>query len=278
MVNIMSDNDLDVVGEWTEVKLNILRDYASAYVTILKKQTSIRHVAYIDAFAGAGEHISKATKEKIEGSPAIALGLNFDHFHFIDLSGSKTERLKTMSAAAGKANVSIYQGDCNTVLIDKVFPTCLWMNRCRALCLLDPYKINLSWSVVKKAGETKSIEVFINFMIMDANMNALKKDPSKVSLEQAKRMTEFWGDETWRDIAYEDGLFAEYKDKVSNERIIEAYRKRLKEVAGFKYVPDPIPMRNSMGSTVYYLFFASPNDTGAKIVEQVFDKHMKGGQ
>jgi len=269
----MPDSDLDVVGEWTEVKLNILRDYASVYATILKKQTSIRHVAYIDAFAGAGEHISKTTGEKIEGSPAIALKLNFDHFHFIDLSGSRTERLKTMSAE--KTNVSIYQGDCNTVLLDKVFPTCLWENRCRALCLLDPYKINLNWSVVKKAGGTKSIEIFLNFMIMDANMNAFKKDPPKVSPKEAKRMTEFWGDETWRDIAYEDGLFPEYKDKVSNEKIIEAYRKRLKDIAGFKYVPAPIPMRNSTGATVYYLFFASPNDTGAKIVRQIFDKHIK---
>jgi hypothetical protein len=55
-----------------------------------------------------------------------------------------------------------------------------------------------------------------------------------------------------------------------NQMIAEAYRKRLKEVAGFKYVPEPIPMRNSKNAVVYYLFFASPNETGAKIVGEIF--------
>ncbi len=43
----------------------------------------------------------------------------------------------------------------------------------------------LNWDVLKTAGEMKSIEVFYNFMIMDANMNVFMKDPSKVTPEQA---------------------------------------------------------------------------------------------
>jgi len=30
---------------------------------------------------------------------------------------------------------------------------------------------------------------------------------------------------------------------------------------------------NSLGATIYYLFFASPNQTGKKIVEHIFEKH-----
>jgi hypothetical protein len=34
----MAESDLDVVGNWTEVKLQILRDYSKEYAKILNKQ------------------------------------------------------------------------------------------------------------------------------------------------------------------------------------------------------------------------------------------------
>ena len=60
--------------------------------------------------------------------------------------------------------------------------------------------------------------------------------------------------------------------KESNEVVAEAFRKRLQQVAGFKFVPAPLPMRNRSRAIVYYLFFASPNATGDKIVRHIFDK------
>jgi three-Cys-motif partner protein len=125
----------------------------------------------------------------------------------------------------------------------------------------------------------KSIELFLNFMIMDANMNVLWRNPDAVAPDQARRMTIFWGDESWREAAYkkELGLFGEMEEKATNEDVIAAYGKRLKEVAGFKYVPDPIPMRNSRGNVVYYLFFASHNQTGDRIARDVFKKYRNKG-
>jgi hypothetical protein len=47
----------DEIGYWSEIKLDIVKDYASAYSRILAAQTkpALHHV-YIDAFAGAGGH------------------------------------------------------------------------------------------------------------------------------------------------------------------------------------------------------------------------------
>ena len=120
-----------------------------------------------------------------------------------------------------------------------------------------------------------SIEIFLNFSIMDANMNALHNNPASVSDAQVLRMTKFWGDDSWRTSAYrqERGLFEVIEEKESNDAVVAAYRKRLKEVAGFKHVPEPLPMRNTRGAVVYYLFFASPNPTGNKIVEHLFSKY-----
>jgi hypothetical protein len=45
------------------------------------------------------------------------------------------------------------------------------------------------------------------------------------------------------------------------------------EVAGFEYVPEPMPMRNKRNSIVYYLYFASPKPVAANIVQGIFKKY-----
>ena len=186
---------LDVVGYWTEIKLQILQDYAKEYAKILGSQESIKHVAYIDAFAGAGAHISKESGDIIQGSPARVLAIEprFSHYHFIEMREGRAKRLQDR---VSDESVTVYQGDCNEVLLKDVFPQCRYEDFRRALCLLDPYKLNPNWEVVATAGRMKSIEIFLNFMIMDANMNALKNNPDSVTIEQAQRMTAFWGDDS----------------------------------------------------------------------------------
>ena len=270
----MNNDQLDIVGYWTEIKLLILKEYAKAYAQILKHQKHIKHVAYIDAFAGAGAHISKTSGEQIEGSPAMVLSIQpgFSHYHFIEMDRNRAKRLRHQHH---RPDVTVYDGDCNQVLLRDVFPQCRYDEYRRALCLLDPYKLNPDWQVVETAGKMRSIEIFLNFMIMDANMNVLWTNPDRVAADQAARMTAFWGDDSWRKAAYktEPGLFGDMEEKAGNDAVVAAYRERLQKVAGFEYVPEPIPMRNGRGATIYYLFFASHNSTGSKIAESVVKKY-----
>ena len=125
----------------------------------------------------------------------------------------------------------------------------------------------------------KTIEIFYNFSIMDANMNVLKHIPEKVTEKSKIRMDKAWGDRSWREVAYTEqpSLFGSQPQKTDNDALATAFRKRLQKVAGFDYVPEPMPMRNSNGSIIYYLFFASGNSTGGKIVEEIFEKYRKTG-
>jgi three-Cys-motif partner protein len=270
---------LDEIGYWSEVKLDIVKEYAKAYSTIINVKPSIKGHIYIDAFAGAGVHISKQTEEYILGSPLNALNIKppFTEFYFIDLDGGKADALRKVCAAY--PNVKVREGDCNKLLLTEIFPLAEWSNYRRALCLLDPYGLHLNWEVVCKAGQMKSIEIFLNFPVMDMNMNVLRRNPDKVDKLQAARMNAFWGDDSWRNFAYQKtkNLFGDFEEKTGIEPVVAAYQNRLKKVAGFTYVPDPIPMRNSKGAIVYYLFFASPNETGAKIVGEIFDKYRSKG-
>jgi hypothetical protein len=81
-----------------------------------------------------------------------------------------------------------------------------------------------------------------------------------------------------KQIAYarspQRGLFGqEEMEKLENEVIAEAFRLRLVQVAGFRNVPPPLPMRNTRNAIVYYLFFASRNNTAGHIVKEVFDSY-----
>ena len=273
----MADSDIDDIGPWSEVKLDIVREYAQTYSRILSAQKKPRlHHVYIDAFAGPGVHISRATKEFIPGSPLNALNVRptFSEYHFIDIKQARVEALQQV--AQQRANVFVHEGDCNQVLLRKVFPKVLYEDFRRGLCLLDPYGLHLDWQVIYTAGQMKSVEIFLNFPIMDMNMNVLKHNQDAVPPEQAVRMTRYWGDESWKSAAYSTtGNLFGYEEKTDNEAITEAFRERLLRIAGFKHVSRPLAMRNSRDAVVYYLFFASPKPVALEIIEDIFRKHEK---
>ena len=267
----------DVINYWSEVKLDIIKDYAKAYSTVIcgQKKASLHHV-YVDAFAGAGQHISKKTGEFVPGSPLNALNVNppFKEHHLIDLDRDKAKNLSNLCRDCN--DVSVYEGNCNDILLKQVFPKIRYEDYRRGLCLLDPYGLHLNWEVIQTAGKMKSMEIFLNFPVMDMNMNALWNNLDQANPTQVARMNAFWGDESWKEAVYQPDLFGDpMKAGNSNELISKAFQARLedKNGAGFKYVPDPMPMRNKKNAIVYYLFFASHNDTGKGIVEQIFEKY-----
>lgn len=171
-------------------------------------------------------------------------------------------------------DVHFYNADCNDVLLSQVFPRIRYEDFRRGLCLLDPFGLHLDWKVIQTAGEMRSIEIFLNFPIHDMNRNVLHRDPTQVDPAQVRRMTRYWGDESWREDCYSShGSLFGIEEKQGNETVVGAFVKRLKKVAGFGYVPAPMPMRNTKGATVYYLIFASQRPVAAKIVRDIFEKH-----
>jgi three-Cys-motif partner protein len=116
---------------------------------------------------------------------------------------------------------------------------------------------------------------------MDMNMNAIWKNPDQAPLEGIDRMNRFWGDESWRQAAYaesDQGNLFSKPDlvKQDNAAIVKAFQTRLQTIAGFAFVPEPLPMRNSTNAVVYYLFFASQKPVAKKIIENIFKKHGGG--
>ncbi len=162
----------DEVGNWSEIKLDIIREYAAAYSRIIaaQRKPELHHV-YIDAFAGAGVHIARATGGYVSGSPLNALLTQppFKEYFLIDIVADKVDSLREITG--DRPDVHVLSGDCNAVLAEQVFPKVRYENYRRGLCLLDPYGLDLDWRVIATAGAMRSIEMFLNFPVMDMNRN-----------------------------------------------------------------------------------------------------------
>ena len=268
--------NLDEIGPWSEIKLDILRDYAAPYSTILKRNGF--HHGYIDAFSGPGLHIRKAGGEEVLGSPLVALAVQppFAEYHFIDLDGEKVDFLKAQ--VGSRPNVTFYKADSNQVMLESVLPRFSYAKRTRALCVLDPYALTLDWEVVCAAGSSQAVEVFINFPVMQMNRNCKHEYIAEILPGELEAMDCFWGDRSWHSEMFrpsaQQSLFGlEVLDKTENRDLVNAYCKRLNKVAGFGFVADPLAMRNSRNAIVYYLIFAGPNKTGWKIVQDIYRKY-----
>jgi len=251
-----------------------------AYSKILTAQRSpsLHHI-YIDAFAGSGIHQTKLAQTFVPGSPLNALWVRppFREYHLIDIATEKVENLRSL---VGKRHeVFIYEGDCNKLLLNSVFPRVRFEDYKRGLCMLDPYGLHLDWRVIHTAGQMKTLDIFLNFPVADMNRNVLWRNPNAATDVQKARLDAYWGNKSWREIAYrtDTTLFNE-PEKQPNETVAEAFRDRLRKVAGFARVPKPLPMRNNRGAIVYYLYFASQKDTAETIVLDIFRKYEKRGR
>src|SRR5258708_13827655 len=162
--------ELDEIGYWSEIKLEILKEYASTYSTILSAQKGpTLHHLYSDCFGGAGGHLTKLTKNFVPGSPLNALWVQppFREYHLIDIAAERIESLRGLIGP--RDDVSIYQGDCNQILLEKVFPRAQYRDYRRGLCVLDPYGLQLDWKVVFTAGHIKTPVFFLKFSGADIN-------------------------------------------------------------------------------------------------------------
>jgi three-Cys-motif partner protein len=270
----------DSIGPWSEKKHDIISKYAAAFATITTAHGF--RLVYIDGFAGAGRAQARETGQIVHGSPLRAIDVKppFDELHFVELDRRKATLLRQL--AHDDPRVTVHVGDCNVVLPRDVLPRVRYSAYARALCVLDPYGLHLDWCVVMAAAQTGATDVLVNLPVMDINMNVLRRSAAEPDRAQAARMTAFWGDESWREalrpLSDQYTLFGDVEHgKASNESVAEAYCHRLRDHAGFEHVAEPIEMRNSRNSVVYYLMFGSHKGVAVKVMNDVARKSKQEG-
>jgi three-Cys-motif partner protein len=294
--------ELPEVGPWAREKLAGLRAYLSAYTTILSKNAPLKTV-YVDAFAAAGRAVvrkkehddptihldlgdearDEEAREVIDGSPRVALEIEppFEQYVFIESDERRLAELKDLEAQYGsRRKIAVRPGDCNTYLTTKLLAVLAADKRWRGVVFLDPFGMQVPWSTIKKLADTKQVEVFINFPVGMAIQRLLPRN-ARFTEKQRAKLDDYFGDPSWYDEVYvtEAGLFEAGVRKRSDagERLLRWYRERLK--SAFGHVSTARLITNSNGGHLYYLVFAGPNPTGAKIASYVLGpaRRKRGG-
>jgi len=267
---------IDKVGPWTEVKVEIVQEYATVFSKITQSKEYFRRI-YIDGFAGGGLLLSETTGKIVESTPRRVLHVEpaFHEYHFIEKETAKVAALRLLES---NPTVKVHDGDSNEILLRGVLPGMTRESYRKGLLFLDPYGLDVDWRVVEAAGQSRCVDLLLNFPIMDMNRKVLWTDPSGVEPAQAARMDRFWGagGEGWREACYErePGLFGDFplRKKPGNVPAVNAYRKRLRDVAGFPHVSKALEMRNEEGAILYYLIGASQVPQAVRVFNSIFEK------
>lgn len=276
-------------GDWTAQKLEILRQYLNKYTTALKS-TSFETI-YLDAFAGTGYMTMKeksginelllpdlADSESqtfLKGSARIALEVEprFKKYIFIEKDPKQFSELEKIvkEFPEKKNDIQLIPKDANDFLLDFCDKND-WAKK-RAVLFLDPFGMQVTWTVIEAIAKTKSIDLWYLFPL-DAVIRLLKND-GKIDPIWGEKLNLIFGEDKWKNIFYAEDqtndLFGHPPRiiKTANfEKIKHYFINRLESV--FTGVATkPAMLLNSKNIPLFLLCFACGNETGKPIALRI---------
>jgi three-Cys-motif partner protein len=291
-------------GDWTQAKLDVLKDYLAAYTKALKdKPTAAQpfRKAYIDAFAGTGTRTARerdtsiaadtllfpdlnepAPQKLLDGSAKLALQVEprFEKYIFIERSAERCEQLEALKTEfpALADDIDIRQGEANDVIQKLCAPLTKWKSR-RAVLFLDPYGMQVEWKTIEAVAATKAIDLWL-LVPLGMGMNRLVTKSGRLPESWRQRMDAFLGTTAWYDEFYKvdtkPTLFGEQQVQVKASMDVMAgyFNGRLKQVfAGV--VDEPGVLWNSANNPLYLLCFAVGNERGKEIALRIANHLLK---
>jgi len=271
-------------GNWTEAKMEIVVDYAKAYLTIMNRQNWVKTL-YFDGFAGSGLIEGKENKEVIMGTALRILNINdprpFDIYYFVE----KAEKNKlSLEANIEKSyfgkNTHVVLGDCNTKLV--AMAKFLQNNRkFRALAFIDPFGMTVNWSSIE-ALKGLGIDLWIlvptgvgvNRLLVknrDIPKKWLKKLENFLGLPGEIIIEHFYKDKSVQTLFGEETFTNKETDVINKAG--QLYTQRLKTV--FDFVSDSFVMRNTTNSIMYHFMMATNNKAALTIANDVIKPKYK---
>lgn len=279
------------------LKLTSIRSYLWSYSLILNKFFPL-HFGVVDGFAGPGvldlrpeppEFVRRldaapAAPELTLGSPLLELS-NHPHFpvvHLVEKRPGTYDALRARVESYYPRRASLHKGDSNE-LIPKIAES-LSESAARALFVLDPEGLELKMRTLH-ALRTRyaGAEVLVLYPSYMAVARCIRVRNTWA------RLREFFGDDLsdgpaggWEavmhrfddDPAWVSEENAETPLRALHEELLEYYKNRLR-AAGFERVLSSPVVRNDIQRPLYHLVFAGNNETGAKIMRQIFGSDVK---
>lgn len=294
----MTDHEFG--GRWTEQKLLALKSYLQAYRLIFSQNEKAKSfkTIYVDAFAGSGDRKASSSNSDLslftavelpeidayhKGSARIALELAspFDEYIFVDKKREHAGQLLDMI----HTDYHSLEPRCHVLQEDgpesiRQFCSSRNWRKERAVLFLDPYGMNVEWSLLKDIANTKAIDLWFLFPL-GAGTNRLLKRDSTPPQGFSEKLTRIFGTEDWQTAFYKKSpqtdLFGDEPSLVKDttfEQIGQFMIERLKTI--FPGVaPRTKALLNSRNNPMYLLCFAASNPIGAPTAIKIAN-HLLG--
>lgn len=278
-------------GDWTENKIEILVEYAKAYLTIMKVFT-IKYdwkLLYFDGFAGSG-FIKKGNEENLKiivGAASRILEIEnpraFDLYYFVEKEPDNISLLKqnTIDIFPDK-NIHIVETDCNEKIQSmSTFLTGIKGKKYKTLAYIDPCGMQLNWSSLETLQKL-SVDAWI-LIPTGMGVNRLLKKDGKISDAWLSKLEIFLGmtQQDIRNYFYNEQIISTLfgdeikitKEQQAIERSAELYSERLKKL--FKFVSKPYILKNSSNSVMFHFLMVSNNESAVKVANEIVMKYNK---
>jgi three-Cys-motif partner protein len=271
-------------GDWTEAKMEIIVNYAKAYLTIMNKQAWVKTL-YFDGFAGSGHIEASQEKEAIKGTALRILEIDdpkpFDMYYFVEKNRRNKESLEaTIKEIYPSKRAPVVQQDCNVKLIDMA-KFLKKETSFRALVFIDPYGMSVNWeSILTLKG--LGIDLWI-LVPTGLGVNRLLKNDQNIPESWLVKLETFLG--LSREVILQhfyskkiiNTLFGEItainKEVEIIQKIGNLYTQRLKTI--FEHVSESFVMRNSTNSIMYHFMMATNNKTALKLANDIIKPKYK---
>jgi three-Cys-motif partner protein len=275
--------------EHTKKKLETVEKYLSAYATALKY--SPFKLLYVDACAGSGSSVPKATLEPtnpnqvsldglsppvadtdaiIVGSAIRALGVN-PPFHKYLLNDTKHSNVDALRSSIRDDfphladRVELTRLDANEMLRN-LCASQDW-NETRAVVFLDPFGLQINYETLELLGQTKAVDVW--YLVPVFAMYRQVSGDGQIHPDGGPRVDSALGTTAWREVAVIEeestDLFSlpqfrstravdiAWFEKVAKERISAAF--------GGRVLDDTLPLgRNGVQEFSLMFAWANPSE------------------
>jgi three-Cys-motif partner protein len=276
-------------GDWTENKIEIIVEYAKAYLNIMNVYADRYNwkLLYFDGFAGSGFIIKgKDENQKIiVGAAKRILEIEeprpFDLFYFVEKDELNANHLEenTKKLYPNKY-IHIVKEDCNEKIMSMShFLTTSKGKMHKVLAYIDPCGMQLNWKSLQTL-QKHSVDVWI-LVPTGMGVNRLLKKDSNISDAWVSRLEVFLGMDKKEILNYfykqtvSHTLFGEEtivsKENKAIEKSAVLYGERLASL--FNFVSEPYILKNKSKSVMFHFFMASNNKTAVKIANEIIIKY-----
>ena len=241
-------------GPWSRDKLHFVSYFASLFNGGMKNRWAVR--AYVDLFSGPGICVDRNSGEEFQGSPLQALGCRtpFTHYFFNDGDAGYIEALRRRQERLfPEAVAKYYKLDCNAAAsrIGNDLP-----ERALTLAFIDPWSYEITFDAIASLVTSRATDLIVTF-----HSTAIKRNANRAIAAVDK----FLDDPTWRE------RYWSAQGDPSNPRtfvLIDTFIGRLKTRLGYRHFGEPEVIRNTNGSPIFYVLFASRNSRGLDFWEK----------